>query len=270
MLMLVLFISSLKIDIKGLFQKIKNLKLIIYLSALILIVIPLLIYPLFKIFIEPEYSLSILILLIMPAGMAVPAYAFLFKGDKELALIVSILTSFLCPLTIPLLILILTGNQTNINFIQMFITLGLIVLIPFILSRIFRIFTEKIIKNTEKYYSALSVLIISFIMMGAIARADFIQNISNSIISSFLLLFVLAILLHVIGYYIVYKKNRQIRITSSLAIAYMNSTLAIIFAAEFFDPKTLLLIILYQIPTNLALIAFGYIIRKRFYISIKA
>lgn len=270
MLMFVLFLSCLKIDINELFRKIKNLKLVIYLTSLILIIAPLLIYPLFKIFLEPEHGLSILILLIMPSGLAIPVYAILFKGDKELALIISIITSLLCPITIPLLILLLTGKQTDVSIVQMFITLSIIILIPFVLSVFFRKLGKKIIKNTEEYYSPVSILIITFIMAGAIAKANFIQNISQSIIYPFLSLFVLAILLQIIGYYAVYKKNYQIKITSSLAIAYMNSTLAIIFAAEFFSPKTLLLVILYQIPVNFALIVFGYIAKKYIYNPTKA
>ncbi len=272
MLMFTLFLSCLNIDISRLVRKIRDLRLVIYLVFLILIVVPLLFYFIFNSFLESEYSLAILILLAMPTGMTTPLYVNILKGDNELALIIVTITSLLSTLTIPFLIYFLVGIQTNINFIQMFTTLSMIIFIPFILSILFRRIGKRIIDNTKKYYSSISILIITFIMAGAIAKVNFIQIISNdkSIIYPFFLLFVLAILLHIIGYYVVYKKDNKTKITSSLAIAYMNSTLAIVFAAQFFNPKTLLLVVLYQIPTNLVLICFGYIVNKYLYNEINA
>ena len=261
MLMFVLFLSCLKINTEEIIEKIKDFKLIFYLVFLILIIMPLLIYPLFNIFLKEEYSLAVLILLTMPAGMAVPIYATLFKGDKELALIISVITSLLCPLTVPVLIYFLTDVQTEVNPIQMFTNLSIIIFIPFILSIIFRKIGRKTIKNTKKYYSPISILIISLIITGATSKANVLQiiNDNKSIIWPFLSLFILATLLHLIGYYTVYKKGQRTKITGSLALAYMNSTLAIVFASSFFGPETILLVILYQIPTNLVLITFGYI-----------
>lgn len=272
MMMFVLFLSCLKINPEGIFEKVKDFKLVVYLALLILIIIPLLIYPLFNIFLKFEYGLAILILLLMPTGIAVPAYAIILRGDKELALVLSTITSLICPLTVPLLIYFLIGVKTELNFSHIFIALSAIIFIPFILSAIFRKIGKKIIKKTEKYYSSVSIVIITLIMAGAIAKVDAsqIMNENKSIIYPFLSLFFLAILLHLIGYFAIYKKDVQTKITSSLSLAYMNSTLAIVFAAEFFGPETLLLVVLYQIPTNLALIVFGYLTKRILYNPIKA
>lgn len=263
--MFVLFFSLLKTNTGELARKIKDFKLVIYLIFLTLIITPVLLYFVFNIFLEFEYAIAILVLLVMPVGMSVPVYAHIFKSDKELALIIAIITSLLCPLTIPLLIYFLVGIKTNIDFFQMFLNLCIVIFIPFILSILFRKIWKKFIDKTEKYYSSVSIIVIMFIMAGAIAKIDVLQIINNkSIIFPFLSLFILAILLHIIGYYAVYKKDNKIKITSSLATAYMNSTLAIVLAAKFFSPEVLLLVILYQIPTNLILIGFGYIVKRRF------
>ena len=42
----------------------------------------------------------------------------------------------------------------------------------------------------------------------------------------------------------------------------MNSGLSVVIAAEFFGGKTLLLVTLYQIITNVALVVLGYIVHK--------
>ncbi len=271
-LMFVLFLTSLKIDLKKIFERIKNLKLVLYLISLILVISPLLLYYIFKPLVEQEYGLAILILLVMPAGMAVPVYATIFKGDKELALIITTLTSLLCPLTIPILIYLLSGIETDINFFKLFITLSTVIFIPFLSSTIFRKFLKKFIYNTKKYYSSISIIAITFIIIGAIAKVEVTQIISNkglSIIFPFFLLFVLSTLLFLVGYLAAHKGNKESKITSSLSIAYMNSTLAIVIAAEFFSSETLLLVTLYQIPSTVTLISFGYLIRK-YYNSINA
>lgn len=264
LMMFNLFLVCLKINTKNFFEKIKDFKTMAYLSFLILVLIPLLIYPFFNFFLKAEYGLAILILLLMPTGMAVPAYAVIFKGDKELALALSVVTSLLCPLTIPIMIYLLTGLETGLSFPQMFITLSIVIFAPFLASLIFKKIKGQLVKKTEKFYSPLSIIIVSFIMAGAIAKVDLFSIIgqNNQIVYPFLSLFLLAIILHLIGYFAVAQKNISVKITSSLALAYMNSTLAIVFASQFFGPETLLLVILYQIPTNLVLIGFGFWIKK--------
>ena len=99
-------------------------------------------------------------------------------------------------------------------------------------------------------------------MAGAIAKIDFLEVLKGSeLVYPFILLFVLAFVLHIIGFFIV-RGDIKTRITSSLAIAYMNSTLAIVFAASFFSPKVLVIVTLYQIPVNIALMFSGIIFRK--------
>ncbi len=272
MLMFILFISCLKIDLGKIFKKIKDFKLVAYLVFLILIAVPVVVYFIFDIFLEPDYSLSILILLAMPAGMTVSVLASIFQGDKELALILSVITSLLCPITIPFLIYFLAGVKTSINFFQMFASLATIIFIPFILAMFFRKIGGRIINATEQYYSPLSMLIIMFISAGSVSKINFVQVIGSDklIIYPFISLFILAILLYVIGYYVIFQKDKKLKITSSLALANMNSTLAIVFAAKFFGPKTLLLVTLYSIAGSLVLIGFGHLIKRDFYSSIKA
>jgi len=263
-LMFAFFLSCLKIKNSNIIKKIKKPFLIIYLILLILIIVPTIIYLLVRNFIEFEYAIAILILLAMPAGMIVPTYATIFKGDKELALILAILTSLLCPITIPALIYLLSGIKTNINFLNMFTTLSMIIFIPFISAIIIKKTSPNFIQKTKQYYSSISILAVTLIIAGATAKIDFIPTISNdiSIIPSFTLLFAITFFLYLIGYYIVFNKNKKTKITSSLAMAYMNSGLAIVFAAEFFTAKTLLLVTLYQIPTTLGIIIFGSLIKN--------
>jgi len=261
MLIFILFLSCLQIDLRNLFVRIKNYKLIFWLVLWILILLPLL-YILLRVFLDLDVSLAILILLVMPAGMTIPFYSSLFKGDMELALVLTVITSLLCPFTIPLLIKFFLGTGFSINFLDMLTMLSLVIFIPFLVSILIRKFALVFIEKTKKYYSFLSLFVSMFLMAGAIAKIDFLEVLKGSeLVYPFILLFVLAFVLHIIGFFIV-RGDIKTRITSSLAIAYMNSTLAIVFAASFFSPKVLVIVTLYQIPVNIALMFSGIIFRK--------
>ncbi|MFH0906900.1 MAG: bile acid:sodium symporter [bacterium] len=264
LLMFVLFLSCLKIDIVELSKRIKDVKLVAYLTFSVLIISPILFYSIFSYFLEFEYSLAMLLLLVMPVGIAIPAYTAVFRGDKELSLILSIITSLLCPITIPFLIYVLAGLRASIDYFQVFTMLSIVIFIPFILSSFIKRISGKIVNRTQKYYSAVSIIVMSFVIAGAISKTDFLQTISNDklILYPFILLFLLVGLRHIFGYCLVYRSNNKIRIASSLSISHTNSTLAIVVAAEFFSAKTLFLVTLYQIPIAVALIVFGYIARK--------
>ena len=262
MLIFILFLSCLQIDFKNLFRRIKRYKLIVWLVVWILVLLPILLYLLFKLFLDLNSSTAILILLVMPVGMTIPFYASLFKGDRELALVLTVITSLLCPFTIPFLIKLFLGTNFSVNILDMLIMLCLVIFIPFLFSFFIRRFALEAIEKTKKYYSSLSLFVSIFLMAGAIAKIDFLDIINgNNLIYPFIMLLVLAFVLHLIGFFIIGGSLRT-RITSSLAVAYMNSTLAIVFAAKFFSPEIFVIVTLYQIPVNIALMIFGIIFRK--------
>lgn len=255
----VLFLNFLKIDFNSFFGHVKKPFLIIYISLLVLVISPLLVYFAFY-FLKTDFLIAFVLLAAMPAGMSVPVYSSIMKGDFELSVAVLLVTSLICPITIPLIISLLFGLQANVSFFQIFSSLSIVILIPFILSLIFRKTLPKTIEKTKEHFTSICILLISFIIVIAVSRVNFIQAISNrSVILPFILLFVLAALLHALGFFLVRSKP----ITASLSVAYMNSTLAILVAASFFSSETLLLVTLYQLPTNIVLTIFSFLIRNK-------
>ncbi len=267
MLVIVLFLTMLKIDVKDVFSHFKNPSLVIYLSTLILIISPIAFYYFSSVFLPLNYSLAILLLTAMPAGMSITAYAGIFKGNPSLALTLTTVTSLLAPFTVPSVIYFLTRSSLQINVLEMVVSLSGIIFMPFLLSLIFRKFVKKQIGKTERYFRPVSILLITMIMAASIAKISGkpLELDSLWLVVSFL--FVLAAALHIIGYYAAFWRNKADKIASSLAVAYMNSTLAIVLASAFFGPETLLAVVLYQFPTNIVLILFGWIVGKKKAIS---
>lgn len=262
MLVIVLFLTMLKIDANDVFSHFKNPFLIFYLSALILIISPIAFYYLSSIFLPLNYSFAILLLAAMPAGMSITAYAGIFKGNPSLTLTLTMVTSLLAPFTVPSIIYFLTGNSLQINVLEMLVLLAEIIFAPFLLSALVRKIAARQITKTEKYFRPVSILLITMIMAASIAKISGKPLELDSLWLVISFLFLLAAALHIIGYYAAFWRGKADRISSSLAVAYMNSTLAIVLASSFFGPETLLAVVLYQFPTNIVLILFGWIVGR--------
>jgi bile acid:Na+ symporter, BASS family len=264
MLVIVLFLTMLKIDAKDVFSHFKNPFTIIYLSALILIISPIALYYFSSLFLPINYSLAILLLAAMPAGMSITAYAGIFKGNASLALTLTMITSLFAPFTVPAVIYFLTGNSLQINVLEMLVLLAEIIFAPFLLSALVRKTAAKQISKKEKCFRPFSILLITMIMAASIAKISGKPLELDSLWLAVSFLFFLAAVLHIIGYFAISWRCSADKISSSLAVAYMNSTLAIVLASLFFGPETLLAVVLYQFPTNIVLILFGWIVgRKR-------
>lgn len=253
----------LKMDSKDVFSHFKNPFLIVYLSALILIISPIALYYFSSLLLPLNYSLAVLLLAAMPAGMSTTAYAGIFKGNASLALTLTMATSLLAPFTVPAVIYFLTGNSLQINVLDMLVLLAEIIFAPFLLSALARKIAAKQIAKTEKYFRPASIALLTMIIAGSIAKVAGKAVDLNSLWVAVVFLFLLAAALHIIGYYAAFRRNKADKISSSLAVAYMNSTLAIVLASSFFGPETLLAVVLYQFPTNIVLILFGWIVGRK-------
>lgn len=263
MLLVVLFLTMLKIDVKEVFAGLKDAKIVSYFSALKLILIPVFFFYLSSLFLPVQYALAVLALASMPAGMSIAAYAGIMKGNASLALALTMITSMVAPFTIPAIFYFLTGSAIRINLLGMFLSLAGIIFAPLSVSILARKFALAHIEKKEKYFGSVSILIITAIMAASIAKVAGTPIDLNSVWLVMAFLFLFAAALHAIGYFSSPKADRSNKITLSLATAYMNSTLAIVIASSFFGPETLLAVVLYQFPTNIILILFGWIVGRK-------
>ncbi len=263
MILVVLFLTMLKIDVKEIFTSLKDVKIVAYFSALKLILIPIFFFYFSSIFLPAQYALAVLILASMPAGMSIAAYAGIMKGNASLALALTMVTSMIAPFTIPAMTYLLTGLAIQINLFDMFLLLAEIIFMPLAVSIFARKFALAQIEKSKKYFGGVSILIITAIIAASIAKVAGTPIDINSLWFVMAFLFIFAAALHAIGYFSIPKTDRSNKITLSLATAYMNSTLAIVLASAFFNHETLLAVILYMFPTNIVLILFGWIIGRK-------
>ena len=247
---MMLFLVFLKIDALEILEKISNYRLMIFIAAVYMLVIPLLFFSVTIIF-SKELAIGILLLTAMPAGVSTPALTDILKGNISLAMSIVVVTQMIAPFTVPLLFWIVGMTGLEINKLQVFKDISFLVFVPLILSQVIkRYFPVTINKNLHLITSSNIILLFAFVYIVISNQSDMLLDNPISLIWKIVVLYLVFILLHVIGYLIQYKENKENKIALAVTSAYMNNGLAIVLASTYFGPEILVLMVLSEIPWN--------------------
>lgn len=255
-LMTMLFLVFLKIDPIKILRETRRFKLMLFIALVLFFAVPVVIYYLVKIF-DETLALGLLLLTAMPAAISSAALTDLVKGNVALSTSIIILTSLIAPFSVPLIFGLLANQNVNINYLQMFWTLFSLIFIPMLFSQIAKKSFIRIINKTKPAFSAINVLILFIIVYAAIgSQREFIINNPQDTLQKIVVLYIVFIFMHIIGYLFASGKNKPDKIAITVSRAYMNISMAIVLAANFFQPPILILIILSTIPWNTLLFPF--------------
>ena len=247
---MMLFLVFMKIDALEILEKISNYRLMIFIAAVYMLVIPLLFFSVTTIF-SKELAIGLLLLTAMPAGVSTPALTDILKGNISLAMSIVIVTQMIAPFTVPLLFWIVGITGLEINKLQVFKDIAVLVFVPLILSQVIkRFFPVTINKNLHLITSSNIILLFAFVYIVISNQSDMLLDNPISLIWKIVVLYLVFILLHVIGYLIQYKENKENKIALAVTSAYMNNGLAIVLASTYFGPEILVLMVLSEIPWN--------------------
>jgi predicted Na+-dependent transporter len=260
-LMIMLFTVFLKTDLTSIWKKIKNYKLMLYLSFMYLIFIPLIFYVVINFF-DKNLAMAALLLLSMPAGSASPALADIIKGNKALSMSIAIITSVLAPFTISLIFGFLKFENLSINISEMFFTIALVVFVPMVLSQIIKKHATDFIKKVKHSFTSINVIVLFFMVFATFgSQREIILNDPLNLLWKVVFLYLIFILLHVLGYLMGYNRKKEDKISMAIGGAYMNNGLAIVLAASYFSPSILILMVLAEIPWNTLLAPFNKVLK---------
>jgi len=261
-LMLTLFFIFLKIDILQVLERIRDLRLMIYLLSVFLILSPL---AFFYVFVgwDLQWAIALALLMAMPAGTSSAVLTDIVKGNTALSMSLTILTSLLVPFTLPLVFFLIGQNGLELNSWLLFWESATMVLIPMVLATVVKPLFPRLIKRSLPTFTAINILILFLIVVTSFGsqRAALLAN-PLSLVWDLLLMYGVFILLHVLGYLWSYGKNSKDRIAITVSHAYMNNGLAIVLAAKFFSPTVLILMVLSEIPWSTMLVLLRWVIRN--------
>lgn len=251
-LQVIFFLSAIKLDHRQIETNLKDWKLLILATGTKMILFPLLAWGI-ALFLSTDLRLSIFLLAAVPVGMTTPLLIELMGGKPSLAIILTIATSLLAPFSIPWLTTMLFGEAIAINAIEMLLRLVVVIFVPFGLAMIFRRVFPKINHTMSIATKPISQLLLGLLIAGAVAnQADQLLNGGQELWKILLILIgvtIFFILSQLIGYTVGWWETFERRNTVSISLTYMNFSLAIYLASQFFPrPGVLLPLVLAIIP----------------------
>ena len=258
---MMLFLAFLKIDALEVLENMKNFRLMIYIAFFYMLAIPLGFYFSTRIF-NPELAVGLLLLTAMPAGVSAPVLTDIARGNISLSMSLTIVSQLLAPVTVPFLFWIVDINSLTISKLLILKDIAILVFVPMIISQIVKRYLPLTIKTTQHLFTSANVfLLFSFVYIAISSQRNVILENPAGLIWKIALLYLVFILLHLIGYMICPKENKENRIAITIGSAYMNNGMAIVLAVSYFKPEILVLMVLSEIPWNTLLAPFKKVVR---------
>lgn len=259
---LMLFFVFLKIDAIEILENIRNYRLMIYIAVVYMFIIPLLFFLPLNL-INPDLATGILLLTAMPAGVSTPALADIAKGNISFSMSIAIVSQLVAPFTVPLLFWLIDMKGLEINKLMIFRDIAMLIFLPMIISQTFKRFFPSAVKRIQHFSTSANILLLfTFVYIAISSQRNVILENPASLIWKIILLYVVFILLHVIGYIAYFKGTRETRISVAIGAAYMNNGMAIVLAAAYFKPEILVLMVLSELPWNTLLEPFKRVVAK--------
>jgi len=252
LLQIIFFLSCLKIEPKIVLSHLKDWRFLLLANLMMLLGFPTIVW-LLGLPWHSDFGFALFLLAAMPVGMTAPLLVEIAGGKQSIAMVLTVTTSLLAPFTVPLLTKLLFGAHISVDVMNMFKQLVMVIFIPFALALIVRAIVPKTIDKVKTKTKPLSTLLLGLLIIGAVSnQASSILSLSSNL-GRFLViligLYAFYLALHLAGYFVFWWKSREDKQTASISLTYMNFTLAIFLASQFFhEPGILLTLVLSIIP----------------------
>lgn len=249
LLMAVFFTSSLRLSLPALLKYAKDWRLLIIANTFMLVIIPLALYiPLH--FLSPDWALAFLIAGVIPTGMTIALVAEFFGGTPPLALLITVTTSLLAPLTIPFMFQVAIGQTIPVPVGSMMRSLFISIVIPFVAAALLQRKAPVFVKKRDGSLRQLSVLLFGVLVTGITADTSgtSLPTLHFFDISILILGTIWFGLLARASYDLLPWRTRGERLTVALCLVYLNNTLALFIADRYFRsygavPRTVVLLL---------------------------
>ncbi len=250
LLMVMMFFSCLKIDVKELKDVPKNWWRYLILIVLIFI-IPSAIVFLAHPWLDDMIFVGLIIAAAMPAGISIVFLSDLMGGEPTKGLVLTTITHILSPIVTPLVVWFFAHEIVNIEFGAMIILIAKLVIVPLVLAQIVRHFKnyEKVAKIGSKFNLVLLFLLVWSSI--SLARAPILSNLSQFFLAAAI---VLVLLIVTVVFSVWFGKNRAEDITWAVSGTYKNFTLASVVALTMFGPVAMVGAAVYDVLDNALLV----------------
>ncbi len=262
-LMLILFVTFLKVDFVKLKAELKRVNLIVYLTVANLVLIPLFLFLVLSFLnISADVKLVVLLLGLMPAAASSPALTSVFSGNVEFETLLTVTTSVFAPFTVTSLFLFFVGKAVVVDFVSFFVSVAVLVLVPLAAAWLVKGKLHKFVSKRGAFFDVSSLVLLALLFAGNIAKykpSAFTFDLFWSLVLILGSLIVMTFASLVAGVFL----NREDRVSFCVSKVFMNILLAIALASQFLASSVTLLVTLAIIPWSVMLIIFEKILEKK-------
>ncbi|MDR4492368.1 MAG: arsenic resistance protein [Candidatus Nitrosocosmicus sp.] len=248
-----LFFNLIKMDPKQLGLQFKKPIPIVLLTAIKILVIPVILYSVTNI-IYPSLAIPVLLLSGISTGLGAPFVINVFEKSHQLPLVVGVLisTSVIVPFVLPSLVyLLIDVEKLKTPFTEMIILLVEALFLPLFAGWLVKAKAPKIAKKIEANSFSPSIILVSLMNLGIYAKfSDYFISEYQFAITITVIAFALFFVYGFIGYfafYILGKMDKSSRIAGFVIMSYINNTLVVVFASQFFGTEVAALAAFYNL-----------------------
>lgn len=262
-MMVILFLSFLRLDFKALLGLGGGpLFEVAVWSVWKLLIMPIMLWGVCRL-VFPGYSLAVLLLAGVSAGVTAPFFAGLLGANVERVLQVVVVTSLLVPLTLPSLARLLMGAELTIPYWPMVRLLLLVIFIPLFLSIGMRRTLPAAIPHLARFQFPILLMLFLSINLGVFATyADFLRANLQVVLQIALVCCFNALAFAGSGFLLGrLSRGRLNGLDGAVLTTYVNNVLIVVFAARFFGPTEPLMAAAYLLPLNVMLLPIRFVVQ---------
>ncbi len=261
-LMGLLFLAFLKVYPPAIWHTLRRYPIKMTLLILTkLIVLPVAVYLLVIKFI-PAYALALLLLAGVSSGLSAPFFSGMVGADIPLVLAMTMVTSLLLPLTLPLVVKILVGREMHFDLFALARFMMTLIFVPLLASWFFRRWLPRASDWVEARSYVISLVLFVAMNLGAFGLyAPFLREHQHQVVVAVLMGSGLGALMAVTGLILFWSSPSTERVAAAGALGWINNVLVIVLGNYFNDPLTSVVAALYLIPYYALIIPLSHLTR---------
>jgi bile acid:Na+ symporter, BASS family len=224
-----------------------------------LVVMPVVVFFLAKTFL-PADALGLMLLAGVSTGLSAPFFSGYIEAHIPLVLAMTVTTTLLLPVSLPLIVKVLIGQNLQINLIGLALFLSAMIFVPLVASMLSRRLLPKASAWLDRQMYPISLVLFAGMNLGAFGLyAPFLREHLSQVVSLTLLGCALAAFLSGAGLLLFWSSPDPERSAAAGSLGWINNVLVIVLGQYFNDPVTSVLAALYLVPYYALIIPLGYL-----------
>ncbi|WP_167506057.1 bile acid:sodium symporter family protein [Desulfosediminicola flagellatus] len=212
----------------------------------------------------PPLALPILLLAGASTGVSSPFFTSISRGNISYCLVMAIATSLLLPLSLPVMVKVLSDTTLNFDLTAMAMFLAMIIFVPLGAAFVLRGLVPGLLKPMNRMSYPISLVVITGINFGALGRyVPYLKANPEQILYCAICSIVFALAMAPLGWYSTRSRNWADQIAASGSQIWINNILIIALAVHIDQPLAATLGAFYMIPYYGFVVFFSVMANRR-------